>query len=199
MRTWFSWDCWSAVPRQRWYCSGKPQEVKYPETSVHGQLIPQAAREHIFPHWSICVFTSTRAFRGFLQCFSSSVSNATSQPARKGRDQWSCRPAKSLNALPVVTFSSIPTLKHFCLSLFTEEEIQEHGIWVWPGPASYQVADWGIKPGSRLTLKGISNARNGGPFHTAVQPSNKRNVHILRYREVILPYTWVNLNFMLLQ
>ena len=49
MRTWLSRDCWSAVPRQRWYCLGKPREVRYPETSVHGQLTPQAAGEHISP------------------------------------------------------------------------------------------------------------------------------------------------------
>lgn len=35
--------------RQRWHCSGKIQEVKHPETSVHGQLTPQAGREHFFP------------------------------------------------------------------------------------------------------------------------------------------------------
>ena len=89
---------------------------------------PAGCRRTYVPHWSASVFTSTRAFRGLLQRLFSSVSNAASQRARKGRDRRSWRPAKSLGALPVVTFSSIPTLRETFLP-FTFYRRGNLGAW----------------------------------------------------------------------
>lgn len=55
-------------------------------------------------------------------------SNAASQRARKGKGRCSWRPAESLSALPVVTFSSIPTLRETFLP-FTFYRRGNLGAW----------------------------------------------------------------------
>lgn len=84
-RTWLSWDCLPAVPRQRWHCSGKIQEVRHPETSVHGQLTPQAGREHFFPLISLCIYPHKGSQRasGILTPFSLKHS-LLNKPGREG-------------------------------------------------------------------------------------------------------------------
>ena len=96
---------------------------------------PHRLQENIFPHRSACVFASTRAFRGLLQrSFCSVKGSFPAGQERRGRCSW--RPAESLSALPVVAFSSIPTLRETFLP-FTFYRRGNLGAWnlTWARPS----------------------------------------------------------------
>lgn len=91
---------------------------------MHGQLTPQAAREHFFPTDQSVYLPLQGQSEDFWNIYSPSVSNSAFSTGQEGKGPAFLRPAKYWVLCPLSVSVPVSRLgdKHYSLSQFTEEE-----------------------------------------------------------------------------